>query len=278
MPPIAVVGWDGKGYGNDWEDLAAAYFRAAGLLGEGEEYDPNELDVPEEFHEAWAEHDSLFVEGVHAWIVAHADDPRLGGSVTVADAPWVIEWARENYLGRWESKYQWGEMILADELSESEWGVSWENHVNWEGVVREADVVFIESGNDTFVFDDRGSDSPASHRRDWLAARKMVAGEIVMLQVFENPAEQGAMRIAGKVRGKWYHDVVATTVVMVAVELMERFGNYAPGDVAVFNHNVVRRQPHGQPWRPMSFIEVNELPTVRVVHRRAVSVPEGSDG
>ena len=106
----------------------------------------------------------------------------------------------------------------------------------------------------------------------------MVVGEIVMLQVFENPAEQGAMRIAGKVRGKWYHDVVATTVVMVAVELMERFGNYVPGDVAVFNHNLVRRQPHGQPWRPMSFIEVNELPTVRVVHRRAVSVPEGSDG
>lgn len=276
MPPMEVIKWDGKSYGPDWEDLAAAYFHAAGLLRKDEEYDPDEQGVPEEFLNAWAEHDSHFVEAVYAWLGEHRDDPRLGGDVDLKDAPWIIEWAHENYLGRWDSKEQWGYMVLADELPESEWGVTWEQHLNFEDAVREADVVFIESGNDTFAYDDRGSDTPATYRNDWLAARKIAVGEIVMLQVFENPAEQGVMQIPGKVRGKWEH-VVALRTFMVAVELTERFGNYQVGDVAVFNHNVVRRQPHGQPWRAMTIEEVMDLPTVRVVHRRAVAVPEGSD-
>lgn len=274
MPPIEVIKWDGKDYGNDWEDLAAAYFHAAGLLRGDEQYDPDEQGVPEEFFNAWAKHDGYFVEAVYAWINDHTDDPRLGGDVDLKDAPWIIEWAHDNYLGRWDSKRQWGEMVLADELRDSDWGVTWEYHVDWDQAVREADVEFIQSGPDVFAFDDRNS-GPVSYRDDWLAARKMAVGEIVLLQVFENPAEQGVMQIPGKVRGKWYHDVVAATVVMVAVELTEQFGNYMPGDVAVFNHNTVYRQPHGQPWRPMSFIEVNELPTVRVVNRRAVEIPHG---
>lgn len=270
MPPMEVITWDGKDYGNDWKDLAAAYFHAAGLLRKDEEYDPDEQGVPEEFFNAWAEHDGYFVEAVYAWLGEHRDDPSLGGDVDVKDAPWIIEWAHENYLGRWDSAYQWGEMVLAEELRESEWGVTWEFYVDWDKAVDEADVVFIRSGGDTFAFDDRGINNPASYRNDWLAARKMAVGEIVHLQVFENPAEQGVMQIPGKVRGKWEHDVVAVRTFLVAVELMERFGNYAPGDVVVFNRNVVRRQPHGQPWRPLTLEEVTQLPTVRVVHRRAV--------
>lgn len=272
MPPINTIPYDGTTYGLDWEVLAAAYFHAAGVLDRHQEYDPDELGVPEAFFDAWAEHDSHFVDAVMAWIHEHRDDPRLGGDVSTADAPWIIEWAHENYLGRWDSKCQWGEMTLADELPDSEWGVTWENHINWDEAVREADIIALRVGNDTFVFDDRGSDSPATYRNDWLAARKMTVGEIVMLQVFENPAEQGVMQIPGKVRGKWEHNVVAATLWMVAVELMEQFGNYQVGDVAVFNHNAVRRQPHGQPWRALSLVEVDELPTVRVVHRRAVPV------
>jgi hypothetical protein len=278
MPPMEVIPWDGKDYGSDWEDLAAAYFHAAGLLRGDETYDPNEQGVPQELFDAWAEHDGYFVAAVYAWLNEHRDDPRLGGDVDLKDAPWIIEWARANYLGRWDTKYQWGQMVLADELRDSDWGVTWEHYVDWDKAVDEADVEFIEFAGDVFVYDDRIGDAPAAYRNDWLAARKIAVGEIVMLQVFENPAEQGVMRIPGKVRGKWEHDAVAVRTFLVAVELMERLGNYAPGDVAVFNHNVVRRQPHGQPWRAMTIEEMMELPTVRVVHRRAVAVPEGSNG
>lgn len=277
MPPMEVIKWDGKDYGKGWKDLAAAYFHEAGLLPGDEEYDPDELGVPEEFFDAWAEHDNHFIDAVYTWIECNPEGARIGGDISVADAPWIIEWAHEHYLGRWDSFRQWGEMVLADELPDSEWGVTWENHVDWVHAIGEADVYALSSGQDTFVYDDRGV-SPVTYRNDWLASRKMSVGEIVMLQVFENPAEQGVMQIPGKVRGKWEHDVVAVRTFMVAVELMERFANYAPGDVVVFNHNVVRRQPHGQPWQPMTIEELHELPTVRVVHRRAVPVPEGSDG
>jgi hypothetical protein len=272
MPPIEVVAWDGKDYGTDWKDLAAAYFHAAGLLRKDEEYDPNEQGVPQEFFDAWAEHDNHFIDAVYAWLHEHRDDPRLGGDVGLRDAPWIIEWAHENYLGRWDSKHQWGDMVLGNELPESEWGVTWDHHINWDDAVREADVVFIQRGEDTFAYDDRGNASPATYRNDWLAARKMAVGEIVLLHVFENPAEEGVMQLPGRVRGKWRRDCDNTDVMMwrVAVEMNAVFCDYERGDVVVFDHDVVRRQPAGQPWRSLTYMEVTELPTVRVVHRRAV--------
>jgi hypothetical protein len=270
MPPVETIPYDGTTYGLDWEVLAAAYFHEAGVLDRNEEYDPEELGVPEAFFDAWAEHDSHFVDAVMAWLHEHRDDPKLGGDVSTADAPWIIEWAHEHYLGRWDSLRQWGEMTLADELPDSEWGVTWEHWIDWNNVTAEADVIGLRVGNDTFVFDDRGN-GPVSYRNDWLASRKMAVGEVVLLQVFDNPAEEGVMQLPGRVRGKWQSrpDVMDFKV---AVEMYAEFGDYEQGDVIVFNHDMVRRQPHGQPWRPLTFMEVTDLPTVRVVHRRAVPV------
>lgn len=275
MPPIDTIPWDNTDYGHEWEELAAAYFRAEGLLGKTDQYDPDEAGVPEAFAEACTEHDPYFLEAVWAWVHEHRDDSDLGGDVTADDAPWIIKWARETYLGRWDSLHQWGEMVLADELRDSDWGVTWEYHVNWDAAVKEADVIALQEGSDVFVFDHRGIATAATYRDDWLLERqKLNVGEHVLLQVFDNPAEDGIMQLPGKVRGKWQPDFTPTAEWKVAVEMGQPFGFYSTGEVVVFPASLVRRQPVGEPWRALTAEEVATLPTVRVVHRRAVPLPQ----
>lgn len=277
MAHVETVPFDGTEFGKGWQALAAAYFREANVLGANEAYDPEELGVPEDFNDACDEH-AHFVEGVYAWIDQHADDPRLGAHVSVVDAPWVIEWAKENFLGRWDSRLQWADMILGEEIPESEWGVTWEHHIDWESAAREADVEFIRSGEHTFVFDNRGTttDTPTSYREDWVARRIVQVGEVVLVQVYTNPAEDEPMRLPAKVRGKWQRVFTPTDQWQVAVELTAPFIHYDREDVVVFDQSLVYRRPPGRDWRPLEEQEVVDLPTVRVIGRRAVTVPDGA--
>lgn len=272
MTTMEVVPWDGTDYGTGWERLAEAYFRIAGELDPLDAYLPQSDGVPTEFHDACQGKDGYFVAAIFAWLALCNTD--LYPGISADEAPWVVEWASENYLGRYDSLTQFAEFELGNELPHSEWGIAWEDYVDFSMLASALEVMGVpgDSGH-LYVFDNRYS-GPDSYRRAWLGQQgtPMEVGEHVNVFIHSTDGYD-AHAHPGVVRGKW--QVGPGYEWMVAVELVGLTSGHEAGDVIVReDKQLYRPGAEGRPPQKPTQAQIAPLPTVRLAHKRVVEPEE----
>lgn len=272
MGLVATVPWDGTNYGKGWQGLAVAYFAAAGNRVKAKDYSPHAHGVPADFNAACKSKDQHFTEAVFAWF--RNQDAFTADPPTLAEAPWVVEWAAENYLGRYESRHQFAEFELANELPHSDWDIPWEECVDFSKVFGHVEdrVVCIRDEGYLYVFDQRYT-TPQDIREQWLAdqVQPLEVGEQVEVFAY-TPNQFRSGGYAAVVRGKW--QVGPGYEWMVAVELTEAVGpdSGQPGDVLVREDNqTFRGRAQGITPRRVTQAEIGPLPVVTLAHRRVVN-------
>lgn len=269
MGIVETVPWDGTDYGEGWEQLAVAYFTAAGLRADVEGYRPDDHGVPTAFRDACEEAtDEHFVAAIFAWL--NLCDRDLYPGISVQEAPWIVEWASANYLGRHMSVTHFAEYEVANELPDSDWGITWDDYIDWERVSDALEVMDVpDDGPYVYVFDNR-YDGPAQARKDWfiMQAPALAVGERVEAFMYSRDGADAHL-LPGIVRGKW--QIGPGYEWMVAVELAVGSGTDAAGDVIVRGDTQLYRLPvEGRPRQKPTQLDIVPLPTVDLAHKRVV--------